>query len=68
LLGEAAVFHSVALADCAIVYFVVASLIVLVFEEPELRRTFGAEYEEYCRRVPRWLPRLRTNSGPRRAA
>ncbi len=60
LLGEAAVFHSVALADCAIVYFVVASLIVLVFEEPELRRTFGAEYEEYCRRVPRWLPRLRT--------
>src|SRR6266851_10174559 len=32
LLGEAAVLHSVALADCAIVYFVVASLIVLVFE------------------------------------
>ena len=60
ILGEAAVFHSVALADCAIVYFVVASLVVLVFEEPELRRTFGAEYEEYCQRVPRWLPRRRT--------
>jgi protein-S-isoprenylcysteine O-methyltransferase Ste14 len=60
LLGEAAVFHSVALADCAIVYFVVAILVVLVFEEPELRRTFGADYEEYCQRVPRWLPRLRT--------
>jgi protein-S-isoprenylcysteine O-methyltransferase Ste14 len=60
LLGESAVFHSLALADCAIVYFVVASLFVLVFEEPELRWKFGAEYEEYCQRVPRWLPRLRT--------
>lgn len=60
LLGEAAVFHALALADCAIVYFVVASLFVLVFEEPELRWKFGAEYEEYCQRVPRWLPRLRT--------
>jgi hypothetical protein len=60
MLGEAAVFHSPPLADCAIVYFVVACLRVLVFEEPELRRTFGAEYKEYCKRVPRWLPRLRS--------
>ncbi|HXZ26509.1 MAG TPA: isoprenylcysteine carboxylmethyltransferase family protein [Terriglobales bacterium] len=29
------------------------------YEEPDLRRRFGAEYEEYCRRVPRWWPRLR---------
>ena len=28
-------------------------------EEPGLRRRFGAEYEEYCARVPRWLPRVR---------
>jgi protein-S-isoprenylcysteine O-methyltransferase Ste14 len=60
MLGEAAVFHSLAITDCAIVYFVVASLFVLVFEEPELRWRFGAQYEEYCQRVPRWLPRLRT--------
>ncbi len=59
ILGEAAVFHSVALLDLAVVLLVVASLFVLIFEEPVLRRKFGEEYEEYCRRVPRWLPRFR---------
>ena len=33
-------------------------LFVTLYEEPTLRRKFGAEYEEYCRNVPRWLPRL----------
>ena len=30
--------------------------IVVVFEEPYLRRTHGARYAAYARRVPRWLP------------
>jgi protein-S-isoprenylcysteine O-methyltransferase Ste14 len=31
--------------------------VFLVFEEePGLRRRFGAEYENYCSRVARWLP------------
>ena len=29
------------------------------YEEPTLRRQFGAAYEDYCRTVPAWLPRLR---------
>ena len=29
---------------------------VVRVEEPALRRHFSAEYEEYCKRVPRWLP------------
>jgi|SRR5579872_216909 len=33
-------------------------LFVLFYEEPTLRRKFGADYEEYCRNVPRWWPRL----------
>jgi protein-S-isoprenylcysteine O-methyltransferase Ste14 len=36
-----------------LVYFHVA---VVRVEEPELRRRFSSKYEEYCKRVPRWLP------------
>jgi len=32
-------------------------LFVLLYEEPKLRKLFGAEYEEYCRNVRRWVPR-----------
>jgi protein-S-isoprenylcysteine O-methyltransferase Ste14 len=59
ILGEAAVFHSVALVDLAVVFHVAVNLFVLFIEEPGLRAKFGAEYEEYCRQVPRWLPRIR---------
>jgi len=34
------------------------NLFVRLYEEPNLRRTFGADYEEYCRNVQRWLPRI----------
>jgi len=34
-------------------------LFVLLYEEPTLRKMFGAEYEEYCRNVRRWVPRMR---------
>ena len=34
-------------------------LFVLFYEEPTLHGKFGAEYEEYCRNVRRWWPRLR---------
>jgi protein-S-isoprenylcysteine O-methyltransferase Ste14 len=34
-------------------------LFVLLYEEPKLRKLFGAEYEEYCRNVRRWVPRMR---------
>jgi protein-S-isoprenylcysteine O-methyltransferase Ste14 len=42
---------------CAVVLGV--NLFVAGYEEPTLRKTFGAEYEEYCRHVRRWLPRWR---------
>ena len=31
---------------------------VTLAEEAYLRKKFGAAFDEYCRRVPRWLPRL----------
>ncbi|SRR5712692_863782 len=59
VLGEAALFHSTALLQVLLIFVTVVSVFVLLYEEPTLRRAFGAEYEQYCREVPRWLPRLR---------
>jgi protein-S-isoprenylcysteine O-methyltransferase Ste14 len=59
MLGEAAVFHSLALTEWAMGFFAVAALFVWVYEEPALQKTFGDEYDAYRRSVPRWLPRLR---------
>lgn len=36
-------------------------LLVVVLEERELRQRFGQEYEEYSRRVPRFVPRMTTD-------
>lgn len=59
VLGESVLFHSLALLELSVAFLAATFLFVLFYEEPALRRKFGAEYEEYCRRVPRWLPRLR---------
>jgi protein-S-isoprenylcysteine O-methyltransferase Ste14 len=39
------------------------TLIAITFEERELRSRFGAAYEEYCRRVPRFFPWPRKSRG-----
>ncbi len=33
-------------------------LVVITLEEREMRARFGTQYSEYCRRIPRFLPRL----------
>ena len=48
---------SVQIAHSAVVLG--TALFVLLYEEPHLRKMFGAEYEEYCRNVRRWVPRMR---------
>jgi protein-S-isoprenylcysteine O-methyltransferase Ste14 len=30
-----------------------------LYEEPALKRKFGTTYEEYLKRVPRWIPKFR---------
>ena len=57
LLGEALVLGSQAVLAWAVLVAIAFHVFVLVYEEPTLRATFGAEYDAYCRRVPRWLPR-----------
>jgi protein-S-isoprenylcysteine O-methyltransferase Ste14 len=60
-LGLWVVFGRANIAAVATVAVVVLSVILFVrlYEEPTLRKAFGAEYEEYCRHVPRWFPHLR---------
>jgi protein-S-isoprenylcysteine O-methyltransferase Ste14 len=57
LLGEAAVFGSLSLLLWAGIFLAVNAVYLPLVEEPRLVRRFGREYEDYMRRVPRWLPR-----------
>ncbi len=64
LLGEAILFGSRALFIYAAVAFVVYYLFVILYEEPVLRRKFGAAYQRYCAETPRWLPRWKQPGDP----
>ena len=37
--------------------------VLVLFEERELRKRFGSEYDEYSRQVPRFVPKLRPAEG-----
>jgi protein-S-isoprenylcysteine O-methyltransferase Ste14 len=59
IIGQALLFGSFWLLAYAAVAWAVPAAFVRWYEEPTLARTYGAEYEEYRRAVPAWLPRLR---------
>jgi protein-S-isoprenylcysteine O-methyltransferase Ste14 len=61
LAGAALYYESVSLLIYAAVFFAVVHLFVVAYEERVLRRSFGSEYEAYCRRVRRWLPKRSMN-------
>ena len=43
----------------AAVVFAAFSAFVIFYEEPTLKRNFGAAYEDYLKEVPRWIPKFR---------
>ena len=43
----------------AAVIFTAFNTFIAYYEEPTLRKKFGAAYEDYCRQVPRWFPRFK---------
>jgi protein-S-isoprenylcysteine O-methyltransferase Ste14 len=59
VLGEALLIRSPALLLYWAIWFLLVNLLVRGYEEPGLRRRFGSSYEDYTRRVGRWLPRVR---------
>jgi len=63
LMGEAVLFAARASVTRIVGYglalVTITECFVLFYEEPTLRRKFGGEYQEYCRRVSRWVPGIR---------
>ena len=41
----------------AVIIFLAFNAFVTYYEEPNLKKRFGAAYEDYLKRVPRWIPR-----------
>ncbi|UCD32093.1 MAG: isoprenylcysteine carboxylmethyltransferase family protein [Desulfobacterales bacterium] len=58
LVGEAILFQSAGIFIYCLVMFGIFNVHVLM-EERLLAEKFGATYEQYCKSVPRWIPRVR---------
>jgi len=58
LLGWGLYFTSIAMVLFALVAFLLIHAFVVLAEEPGLGKRFGQEYMDYCKTVPRWIPRL----------
>jgi protein-S-isoprenylcysteine O-methyltransferase Ste14 len=55
VLGEALFFKSIAILVYALILLLLFHLRVTLYEEPALKRLFGKSFDDYCRRVPRWI-------------
>ncbi len=64
ILGQALLFGSVTLIAYGAFVWLMAHFFVLGYEEPTLRRSFGADYDAFRAAVPRWIPRLTPWRGP----
>lgn len=59
LAGESIAILSLNIFLEAVIFFIINNIWFFLYEEPDLKRRFGNEYQEYKRNVPRWIPRLR---------
>jgi len=58
ILGQAILFGEWRLILYGVLFWLACHAFVVAYEEPELERTFAAEYEAFRANVPRWIPRL----------
>ncbi|QEE30733.1 isoprenylcysteine carboxylmethyltransferase family protein [Terriglobus albidus] len=59
ILGQGLFFGDLRVLEYGIAIWVAFHLFVLLYEEPTLRNTYGAEYDVFCVNVHRWIPCLR---------
>jgi protein-S-isoprenylcysteine O-methyltransferase Ste14 len=58
ILGQALVFLDAGVLAYGVLAWAVMASFVRFYEEPVLRERYGRRYEEYCRAVPAWVPRV----------
>ena len=63
ILGQALLLGQPVLLVYAVIVAAACVAFVLGYEQPALRRRFGAQYEAYRRAVPGWWPRFRPYRG-----
>lgn len=59
ILGQGLLLGDARVLSYGAVVWLSFHLFVLGYEEPALRRKFGADYLNFCANVPRWIPRLK---------
>ena len=59
ILAESVYYGSLLLVLYAVGLWAMLHISLVIFEEPQLKRRFGADYVRYLAEVPRWIPRLR---------
>jgi len=57
IFGQGLLFGNVGVLEYGVLVWLGFHLFVLLYEEPALRHTFGAEYQDFCANVGRWVPR-----------
>jgi protein-S-isoprenylcysteine O-methyltransferase Ste14 len=55
--GQALLFGSVQALEYGAFLWCAFHFFVVLYEEPKLRSLFGDEYVDFCKKVPRWIPR-----------
>lgn len=61
-LGLVIMTHSIIIAALLLIFFVGIYPFVVAKEEANLHRLFGADYDTYCERTPRFIPSLKLYS------
>lgn len=56
--GQGFVLGNVPVLEYSALVWLAFHMFVVLFEEPVLKATFGAQYDAFCAAVPRWIPRL----------
>ena len=58
LLGYTVYYASLDHFYYLLLWILIFNIVVRFAEEPYLKSTFGEEYDQYCKTVPRWIPGL----------